>query len=113
VGTHSALTRRYKHQRKLLFQFMQLWRRHYLLNLREIHVTRNRPMSDGTAISVGDVVIMKDDLTKRVFWKLGIVKELVKGRDSKVQAALIKVKNCNTLLRRSITHLIPVELHSD
>jgi len=43
---------------------MQLWRRHYLLNLREIHATRNHPTSDGTAISVGDVVIMKDDLTK-------------------------------------------------
>ena len=28
---------------------------------------------------------MKDDLTKRVFWKLGIVKELLKGRDSKYE----------------------------
>ena len=65
-----------------------------------------------TPISVGDVIIMKDDLTKRVFWKLGIVKELIKGRDSKVRAALVKVPNSNILLR-SITHLIPVELQAE
>ena len=53
---------------------------------------------------------MKDDLTKRVFWRLGIVKVLVKGRDSQVRAALVKVPNSNKFLRRSITHLIPVEL---
>ena len=53
---------------------------------------------------------MKDDLTKRVFWKLGIVKELLKGRNSKVRAAVIKVPNSNKLLRRSVTHLIPVKL---
>ena len=46
---------------------------------------------------------------KRVFWKLGIVKELLKGRDSKVRAALIKVPNSTKFLR-SVTHLIPVEL---
>ena len=63
-------------------------------------------------ISVGDVIIMKDDLTRRVFWKLGIVKELITGRDSQVRVALVKVTWSSKLLRRSITHLIPVELSS-
>ena len=38
LSIHSTLTKRYKHQRKVLSQFMQLWRKHYLLNLRENHI---------------------------------------------------------------------------
>ena len=113
VSTHSALTKKYKHQRKLLSQFTQLWRKHYLLSLRETHAVKHKVLSGGVPISVGDVIIMKDDLMKRVFWKLGIMKELVKGRDSQVRAALVKVPNSSKLLRRSITHLIPVELHTE
>ena len=67
-------------------------------------------------ISVGNVIVLKDDLTKRMFWKLGIVKELITGRDGhigQIRAALIKVPDYAKLLRRSITHLIPVELQAD
>ena len=79
VSTYSALTKKYKHQRKLLNQFTQLWRKHYLLSLRETHAMKRKIPSGGVPIAVGDVIIMKDDLAKRVFWKLGVVKELVKG----------------------------------
>ena len=51
-------------------------------------------------ISVGDVLIMKDDLIKGVFWKLGIVKELVRDQDSRVRATLIKVSNSNKLFKK-------------
>ena len=90
ISTHSALTKRYKHQKRVLSQFVQLWRKHYLLNLRENHTVKHHAPPGITPISVGDVIIMKDDLTKRVFWKLGIVQELIKGHDSKVRAALVR-----------------------
>lgn len=46
-------------------------------------------------------------------WRLGIIKELIVGQDGQTQAALIKVTNHTKLLRRSITHLIPVELQPE
>ena len=113
VSTHAALIRRYKHRRKLLDQFLNSWRKNYLLSLREAHMSKQTPQHKYPLISVGDVIILKDDLTKRMFWKLGIVKELITGRDGQIRAALIKVPNYTKLLRRSITHLIPVELQAD
>ena len=47
---------------------------------------------------------------KRLFWRLAIVKELLTGHDSQVRAAAVKVGDSSRLLKRSITHLIPLEL---
>ena len=70
------------------------------------------------AIRVVDVVILKDDSTKRLFWKLAVVHELLSGRDGQVRAAVIKVGAVDegkraTFLRRSKQHLYPIEVHSD
>ena len=116
VSTRAALIRRYKHRRKLLDQFLNSLRKNYLLSLREAHMSKQTPQHKYPLISVGNVIVLKDDLTKRMFWKLGIVKELIKGRDGhvgQIRAALIKVPDYAKLLRRSITHLIPVELQAD
>ena len=56
-------------------------------------------------IKVGDVVLLLDDGTKRSFWKLAVVNELIQGNDDKVRAAVIKVgsdKSPAKLLKRSI-----------
>ena len=65
-------------------------------------------------MKVGDVVILRDELTKRVFWRLGVVTELLTGRDGLTRAAIVKTVNSERtqLLRRSVKHLIPVELKS-
>ena len=55
-------------------------------------------------------MLLRDDCAKRIFWRLPIVKELLVGRDSQVRAAAVKVGNSSRLLKRSITHLIPLEL---
>jgi len=47
----------------------------YLTGLRETHSWHRREASKDEAI-VGDVVILKDDTTKRVFWKLAVIEEL-------------------------------------
>jgi signal peptidase I len=43
-------------------------------------------------ISVGDVVLIKDDeLSVRTQWRIGKVLELVKGRDGQIRGAKLKV----------------------
>ena len=41
-------------------------------------------------ITVGDAVILKNDSTKQLFWRLAIVQELLTGDDGKVRTAVIK-----------------------
>ena len=76
----------------LLWNLVKTWRRDYLLNLRECYSVKQRGTRDCN-IAVGDIVILKDDLTKRLFWKLGIVKELLSGRDGHVRAAMVQVSS--------------------
>ena len=70
----------------------------------------------GPSVKVGDIVILKDDSVKRIFWKLAKVIELLHGSDGVARAALINVFNENgppKALKRSIRHLIPIEASDD
>ena len=112
-STHDTLVRRSKQQRRTLSRFLSIWRKMYLTNLREYHRVKGPLTREGPSKSVGDVVILKNDSTKRLFWKLAIVRELLTGNDGKVRAAMIKVTddlNKTRLLRRSTQHLIPIEV---
>ena len=110
VSTHNALMKRYKLQRRLLSQFTMIWRKQYLLELRESHVLKGKRQNRHPNIAVGDIVILKDDSTKRAFWKLAKIQELIVGRDQRVRAAVIKAPDSSRCLRCSITQLIPIEL---
>ena len=48
-----------------------------------------------TSITVGGIVILKNDSTSRAFWKLGKVEQLIPGKDEKVRAAIVKVSSSN------------------
>ena len=65
-------------------------------------------------ISIGDIVILRNDKTSRCFWKLAKVEQLLHGEDNLVRAAVVKVLRGKSdkaqLLRRSISHLIPIEV---
>lgn len=113
ISTNASLTRRARHHRHLLQQFTVQWRKVYLLNLRERHsqISRNRK---GANIDVGDVVILKNESTNRMFWKLAKVEQLLPGKDGLVRAAVIKVSNSDRnprLLKRSVKHLYPLEVN--
>ena len=86
-----------------------------MLSLRERHaqVTKNRKGAD---IAIGDVVILKNDTSNRMFWKLVKVEELVPGKDGNIRAAIIKVSNADRnprLLKRSVKHLFPLEVNAN
>ena len=115
VSTYQSLTSKLRHHRHLLDQFVKRWRRDYLLNLRENHSLKAK--SGGRdLIQVGDVVVLKDDSSKRIFWRLAIVNELLKGNDNLVRAAIVKLvdsRGSHKLLRRSIRHLYPIEVNNN
>jgi len=63
---------------------------------------------------VGDVVVVKSDVSNRAFWRVSLVEELLPGSDSQVRAAVVKMgeksgSGRTVLLRRSIKHLFPLE----
>ena len=114
ISTHQSLTRRARHHKNLLQQVTKQWRKEYLSSLREQSNARNK----GNAvqeISVGDIVLLKNDSTNRIHWKIARVEELIPGADGKVRAAIVMVGNSDkrpTYLRRVIQHLIPIEVKS-
>ena len=113
ISTNKSLTRRAKNQRYLLNQFVNRWKKDYLLNLREFKVVSLK--GQGCCVKIGDIVLLKDENVKRVFWKLAKVVELLKGNDDTARAALINVATDNgppKILKRSIKQLIPIEVTS-
>ena len=57
------------------------------------------------------MVIIKDDDRNRNKWKLGIVEDLIAGRDGVVRVA--KLRAGKTTLERAIQQLYPLELTCD
>ena len=110
ISTNQSLTKRAMYHRKLLDNFTKRWRNEYLLDLRE--VTTNKVNKGQPHISVGDIVILKNENTKRCFWKTCKVVELIKGRDNVLRTAKIRVptEKGTTILSRPLRLLIPLEI---
>ena len=114
ISTHHSLTRRAHHHKNLLQQVTKQWRQEYLTSLREqSNIGNNR--NGAQEISIGDIVLLKTDSTKRIFWKLARVEELIPGADGRVRAAIVKVGSDDkrpSYLRRVVQHLILIEVKS-
>ena len=111
VSTNQSLTKRAKYHQRVLNQFIKQWRTEYLLSLRESSKL-TRPNSD-VSIAVGDMVILRNDNTRRTFWKLAKVEKLLPSSDGIVRSAKVMVNGENgkqITLRRPIQHLIPLEV---
>ena len=54
------------------------------------------------------MVIIQDELQNRNIWKLGIVDNLIVGRDQIVRAA--KMRAGKGVIERAVQHLYPLEL---
>ena len=111
------ITKRVKHLKLLLEHFSSRWQREYLTELRQFHQyaandKRTRLQKELATVKEGDVVIVKEENRPRGTWKLGHVKELIKGRDKKTRGTVLTVvgnKGRLTELRRPVQHLVPVE----
>ena len=82
------------------------WSREYIRSLRERHA--NAGGKQASCPRRGSAVIIADESKNRNTWKLGIVSDLIKGKDSVVRGA--KVRTANGVLERAIQQLYPLEL---
>ncbi|KAJ8914910.1 hypothetical protein NQ315_016064 [Exocentrus adspersus] len=60
---------------------------------------------------VGDVVIVEIDILKRLNWPLGIIEEILSGKDNKIR--LVKVRTSTGKLLRPVQKIYPLEIQSD
>ena len=112
VSTYESLSKSMKYHRKLLEHFSQRWRKEYLLNLLESF--RSKQVEGEPLIKAGDVVILKNDQTKRAFWKLSRVIECFTGIEGNIRGAKVEVASSKgkKVLNRPIQHLVPLEVAS-
>ena len=85
------------------------WSKEYVRSLRERHRISGGEQTPHP--SVGDVVIIQDESRNRHSWKLGIVDELIVGRDGIIRAA--KMQAGKGVMERAVQHLYPLELSVD
>ncbi|XP_077868169.1 uncharacterized protein LOC144358009 [Saccoglossus kowalevskii] len=88
--SHTKVNKRYEHLVRLHIQFWRRWQTEYLTALRERHPTTG---TKNNTIKVGDVVIVHDDINRRVKWQLAIVNSLVYGKDGSLRSAEVKTSN--------------------
>lgn len=60
-------------------------------------------------LKVGEIVLIGNDNTKRLFWPLAKVVELIPGRDGKVR--LVRLKTTNGELLRPVQRTYPLEIN--
>ena len=101
------LRKRAKYMRSYKGAVWRRWSREYLVALRERHNCNGKASS----LKPGDVVLICSEEKNRGKWLLGLVVELLNGRDGVVHA--VKLRAGKTFLERPIQHLYPMELTCD
>jgi len=112
VSTAKALTKRAKYQFQILSNFIKQWQKDYLLSLRERgSYICNLKTTGGHVVKEGDTVILKEDDTIQILWKIARFVETLKGRDGKIRAAKIKLMSNDKItdLRHPIQYLTLLE----
>ena len=99
----SALHKRYA---RLRTHFANRWHTEYLLALSERQSTSKNRSSPKP--KEGDIVLIHEDVTPRMHWKLGRITQLQPSRDGHVRAALVKTGDSE--ISRPIVKLYQIEI---
>ena len=102
------LSKRFLYLTRKLSHFWNRWRREYLADLRETHRINNK---EPVEVKSGDVVLIQDDNAKRGMWKMGIIEEIIKGKDQQIRGAKVRkmARGKPEFLNRPLQKLIPLE----
>ena len=103
------LRKRAKYLRRCKEAMWRRWTKEYLRGLRERQNLKHKISS--RSVEVGDVVIIRDENKDRHKWRLGIVEELIAGRDGIVRA--VRLRAGKKHLERAVQQLYPLELSCD
>ncbi|KAI9555876.1 hypothetical protein GHT06_018393 [Daphnia sinensis] len=69
----------------------------------------NAKGKSGKKIRLGEVVVVNADNTKRLMWKVGVVKELIPSKDRLIRSVILRTPNGHRI-DRAIQSLHPLEL---
>ena len=94
-----------------LKHFWSRWSKEYLSELRE----RQRIIggNNSRVITSGDVVIVHEDFVPRHMWRLGLVENLIKGKDGCVRGANVRIGKTGATIKRAVNKLFPVECYEE
>ena len=103
------ISKRFLYLTRILNHFWSRWRREYLVDLRETHRIKNNQVAE---VNVGDVVLIHDANAKRGMWKIGIIEEVITGRDKQIRGAKVRkiTKGKPEYVNRPLQKLIPLEI---
>lgn len=102
----SETLRWWKHKQRNVNDFWKRWQKDYLLALRSAH---SRTVHPASSVKVGDVVVVREDKTSVMFWRLGKVNELYLGKDGHVRVCKVQLAGGRELTR-PVQLLCPLEL---
>jgi hypothetical protein len=106
VSDKETLTRRKLYQSRLLKQIWIKWKEQYLLQLRNFHNFVN-PTSENN-LKTGDIVLVEGPKKSKLLWDIGVVEEIITGRDGHVRACIVRTSKGQ--FRRAIQLLYPFEI---
>ena len=93
--------------------FSQRFVKQYLLALQE-RPLRTQNISTTCNLKVGDLVLIKEDITPRLLWRRSVVNDLIHGHDDAVRGAIVRTRNKetqrDTYLKRPLQLLVSLEV---
>ena len=108
LKTASDVLARRVHQKTMMAHFWKKWTGQYL---QELQVKR-KWTKEHPDLKVGEMVIIRSDVSNQRFWPLGLVEEVFHGRgDNRVRAAIVRTHKGS--IRRNVRELCPLELCDD
>ncbi|CAL1286305.1 unnamed protein product [Larinioides sclopetarius] len=96
--------KRLRFRAKMMEELRKRFRIEYLGQL----IQRQKQNPQSLNISEGDIVLIGDDVKKRLLWPLARVIELIPGKDGLVRTVKLKTKSCTLI--RPIQRVFPLEL---
>jgi hypothetical protein len=105
---NSSLTKEFRLKQQVVEDFWKRWTKEYLLELRTYQQVR-QPHGGETRRSVGDVVLLQEEVRPRHVWKRGRVEELRPRRDGQVRTVILRTQDGGRLVR-PVQLVIPLEI---
>lgn len=106
IMTHTQTDKLYRFKSAILERFWARWKHEYLTGLQEFHKTSGQ---SGDFMNIGDIVQVHDNIRPRNQWLLGVVEDLILGRDGLVCAAQIKSRG--GVITRPLSKLYQLKLN--
>ena len=95
--------KRWRYVQHLVNQFWRRWQKEYIPELMKRHKWTEMQRN----IQVGDLILLMQENTPRGLWPLGIIVEVMNGRDGLVRS--VRVRTSATTLVRPITKIVLLE----